>query len=71
MAVIHTNDSKTELGSHKDRHEHIGKGFLGLSAFEALLLRPYLKDKDFILETEPDLVEEDLKVLKDIRKKLK
>src|SRR3989339_822720 len=29
LAVIHTNDSKTELGSHKDRHEHIGKGFLG------------------------------------------
>jgi len=71
LAVIHTNDSKTELGSHKDRHEHIGKGFLGLSAFEALLSRPYLKDKDFILETEPDLVENDLKVLKDIRKKLK
>jgi deoxyribonuclease-4 len=70
LAVIHTNDSKTEFNSHKDRHEHIGKGFLGLSAFEALLSRPYLKDKNFILETESDLVEEDLRVLKNIRKKL-
>lgn len=71
LVVIHTNDSKTDFGSRKDRHENIGKGFLGQAAFEALLSRPYLQDKDFILETDPELVEEDLKNLKNIRKKLK
>ncbi len=51
VKVIHCNDSKTPFNSHKDRHEHIGKGSIGLEGF-----RLFLNDKDFsklpfILET--------------------
>jgi len=50
VRVIHANDSKTPLGSHVDRHEHIGKGFIGEEGFRALLTHPKLRDKPFILE---------------------
>lgn len=42
IKAIHCNDSKAPLGSKKDRHEHIGEGFVGIKGFENLL-----KDKDF------------------------
>lgn len=67
LKVIHCNDSKTELGSRKDRHEHIGQGKIGLDGFEALLHSPQLKKINFYLETEHDLVREDLNILKKIR----
>jgi len=51
VKVIHCNDSKTPFNSHKDRHEHIGKGFLGLKAFENFLNDEYFKTLPFILET--------------------
>ncbi len=40
--VIHCNDSKAALGSHVDRHEHIGKGKIGLEAFRRILNHPML-----------------------------
>jgi len=54
LKAIHLNDSKKELGTHVDRHESIGKGFLGTSFFER-----FIKDKRFasiplILETPDD-----------------
>ena len=52
--VIHTNDSKGKLGSHLDRHEHIGKGYIGLNGFRCLLTHPLLRSKAFILETPVD-----------------
>ena len=54
VPVIHTNDSKTELGSHRDRHEHLGKGFVGLDAFGRIVNHVKLRDKAFILETPED-----------------
>ena len=51
VRVIHANDSKTPLGSHVDRHEHIGKGFIGEEGFRRILNHPKLRDKAFILET--------------------
>lgn len=51
VPVIHTNDSKTALGSHVDRHDNIGAGLIGLEAFRRILNAPELKDKTFILET--------------------
>ena len=51
VKVIHTNDSKTKLGSRVDRHEHIGKGWIGADAFRRILLHPKLRGKPFILET--------------------
>jgi deoxyribonuclease-4 len=52
--VIHTNDSKTALGSRVDRHENIGKGKIGLEAFGRVLSHPLLAGKAFILETPID-----------------
>ncbi|MEQ1884630.1 MAG: deoxyribonuclease IV [Bryobacteraceae bacterium] len=52
--VIHANDSKGALGSHIDRHEHIGKGYIGLDGFRRILTHPKLREKAFILETPVD-----------------
>ncbi|MGA8145182.1 MAG: deoxyribonuclease IV [Candidatus Acidiferrales bacterium] len=52
--VMHVNDSKTALGSRVDRHEHIGKGKIGLEAFERILNHPLLAGRAFILETPID-----------------
>lgn len=54
VPVIHVNDSKTALGSRVDRHEHIGKGRIGLEAFRAILNHPMLAGKAFIAETPID-----------------
>jgi deoxyribonuclease-4 len=51
LRVIHLNDAKKGLGSHVDRHEHIGKGMLGLEAFRLLLNDCRLADRPMILET--------------------
>lgn len=51
---IHLNDSKKPLGSHADRHEHIGKGELGLEAFRLLVNDPRLRLVPMVLETEKD-----------------
>jgi deoxyribonuclease IV len=50
VPVIHTNDSKTPVGSRVDRHEHIGKGKIGLAAFREILNHPMLVGKAFIAE---------------------
>ena|SRR5579864_1982958 len=49
--VIHANDSKGPLGSHLDRHENIGRGYIGEVGFRAILNHPKLRRKVFILET--------------------
>jgi deoxyribonuclease-4 len=49
--AIHLNDSKTPLGSHRDRHEHIGKGHLGLESFRNLLNDSFFSDLPMVLET--------------------
>lgn len=54
LALIHLNDSQGELGKHKDRHAHIGKGFIGLDGFRAILSDSRLRDKDFVFETPED-----------------
>jgi deoxyribonuclease-4 len=52
--VVHTNDSKTHHGSRVDRHDHIGKGKIGLDAFARILNHPLLAGRAFILETPID-----------------
>jgi deoxyribonuclease IV len=54
VAVVHVNDSKTALGSRVDRHEHIGKGKIGLGGFRGILNHPVLERCAFILETPID-----------------
>lgn len=64
LILIHANDSKTELGSNKDRHEHIGNGNIGKEGFKQIIQHPALKNIDFILETHHDGQEvNDLKIL--------
>jgi hypothetical protein len=48
---IHLNDSKKDLGSRVDRHEHIGKGYLGLGAFRRIVNDPRLRKIPMLLET--------------------
>ncbi len=59
VKVIHSNDTKTPLKSHIDRHENIGKGHIGEEGFRNLLTHPKLRTKPFILETPDDHDEED------------
>ena len=67
LKMSHCNDSKTEFNSHRDRHEHIGDGKIGLAGFKALLTNKKLANVNFILETEPEGVIKDLEILKKIR----
>lgn len=67
LKLIHANDSKVDIGERKDRHEHIGKGKLGLDAFRGLLRSPRLKGIDLIVETPPERVGEDVHTLRRLR----
>jgi deoxyribonuclease-4 len=69
LKMFHCNDSKIEFGGKKDRHEHIGEGYIGLEGFEALLSYKKLMKINFIAETEHDKIEQDLTTLKNIRNK--
>ncbi|MBR1999126.1 MAG: deoxyribonuclease IV [Lentisphaeria bacterium] len=51
LKAIHLNDSMQPFGSHKDRHEKIGQGTLGLDAIRRIISHPSLRDLPFILET--------------------
>jgi deoxyribonuclease-4 len=57
--VVHVNDSKMALGTRVDRHEHIGKGKIGIDAFRMILKHPLLAACAFILETPVDLPGDD------------
>jgi deoxyribonuclease-4 len=61
VPVIHSNDAKTKLGSHCDRHAHIGSGYIGLEGFRRILNHPDLREKAFILETPVDKPGDDLR----------
>ena len=55
LKAVHLNDSKNELGSHKDRHEKIGQGHIGMEAFGRIINHPVLRNLPFYLETPNDL----------------
>lgn len=54
LYAVHFNDSKNPRGSHKDRHEKLGEGFIGMDAMKRIALHPALQNKPFILETPND-----------------
>jgi len=54
LKAVHLNDTKNDLGSHKDRHEKLGQGFLGMDAMRRITLHPVLSGLPFILETPND-----------------
>lgn len=68
LKLIHTNDSKTDLGSHIDRHEHIGYGKIGREGFYNLIHHPKLHAVNLIIETPKDGKNiDDIKILKRLR----
>ena len=69
LKAIHINDSMNALASHKDRHEKIGKGKIGLEAFRRLVNHPKLRDLPFYLETPCDLqgYRDEIALLKSLR----
>ena len=59
IKLIHLNDAKGALGSHHDRHDHIGKGSIGQEGLKRIVNHPKLKDIPLILETPKDTEEAD------------
>lgn len=55
LKAIHINDDKNPFGSHKDRHEKIGEGSIGIAAFERIINHPKLRNLPFYLETPNEL----------------
>lgn len=55
LKALHLNDSKNPFESHKDRHELLGEGYLGVETFRRIVNHPRLKDLPMILETPNEL----------------
>lgn len=70
LYAIHLNDTKNPYKSHKDRHEKIGQGFIGIEAITKIINHPKLKHLPFYLETPNELegYAEEIKLLKSIYK---
>ncbi len=70
LKAIHINDSMNPIGSHKDRHQKIGEGTLGLETFEQIIKHPNLKNLPFYLETPNELegYAKEIELLRTIRK---
>ena len=71
LKLIHLNDSMASLGSRMDRHEHIGKGFIGLQGMKYIVNHPWLKNAAFILETPKNSPKDDKMNLNRVRRLLK
>ncbi|MBO4458582.1 MAG: deoxyribonuclease IV [Butyrivibrio sp.] len=54
LKAVHFNDSKNERGSHKDRHEKLGQGMIGMEAMKRIATHPAFEGLPFILETPND-----------------
>jgi deoxyribonuclease-4 len=67
LHLLHLNDSKTPLGSRKDRHWHIGEGYIGLEGFRCLVNHPLLNHLPGIMETPRKDTVEDLRNMKVVR----
>jgi len=68
IKLIHLNDAKGALGSHQDRHDHIGKGSIGLEGMKRIVNHPKLRDMPLILETPKKTEQDDAMNLKVVRK---
>ena len=67
LRVIHANDSKTPFKSHADRHQHIGKGYIGLESFRRIVNHKALKYLPFICETPVDTPGDDERNIRTMR----
>lgn len=70
LKAIHLNDSKNPFESHKDRHEKIGEGSIGLEAMERIINHPVLRELPFYLETPNEIegYEKEIALLKTLYK---
>ncbi len=68
VKLIHLNDAAGELGCHHDRHDHIGKGHIGLSGMKRIINHPKLKNIPMILETPKSTKDSDKENLALVRK---
>ncbi len=68
VRLIHANDSKTDFESHSDRHEHIGKGKIGVEGFRRIVCHRRLRNIPFICETPMDRPGDDKRNLSVMRK---
>jgi AP endonuclease-1 len=59
---MHLNDSKTGIGSHRDRHENLGKGFIGWDAFKGIVRDPRTNGIPMVLETPVPKDDEDKEI---------
>jgi deoxyribonuclease IV len=69
LGLVHANDCKGDLGGRRDRHEHIGRGSIGLAGFRNILAHPTLKEMSFVIETprpDPDDDRRNLAVLRSL-----
>ena len=67
LKLLHGNDSKVGLGEKKDRHEHIGEGFIGLEGFRNIVNNADLHSIDLIVETPLERIEDDIRNLNKLR----
>ena len=67
LCLIHLNDSRGSLGSFIDRHEHIGKGKIGIKGFDILINHRAIRDMPMILETPKEEEQDDLKNLSTVK----
>lgn len=51
LVLVHANDARHALGSHLDRHEHVGEGYIGVEGFFEILRRPEIADVALVVET--------------------
>lgn len=67
LKAVHLNDSKFPLGARRDRHEHIGKGHIGIEAFRYIMNSHYFDNIPMVLETpEPDEYKNEIKLLRSL-----
>ena len=67
LKAMHLNDAKKPCGSRVDRHECIGKGFIGLEGFKYIMQSSYFDNMPLVLETpEPDLWADEIKLLRSL-----
>ena len=55
LKALHLNDSMNPMGSHKDRHQKIGEGYIGIKTFENIVNNKFLKELPMCLETPNDI----------------
>ena len=55
LKALHLNDSMNPMGSHKDRHQKIGEGYVGIKTFENIVNNKFLKELPMCLETPNDI----------------